>query len=98
MKKLCIALAILGLTGAMFTFTGCDKPKVETEKAVAIEQTAYAQDSEQAVKDEKKAEAPAVKQEAAKPEQAKAAEPKADKAKAPKKAKAVKPAKAEAKK
>lgn len=76
MNKLCVVLTIIGLVGFMFAFTGCDKPKAETEKAIAVAQAVYAQDSEQAVKAEKKADKAVIqkkaKAEQAKPEQKKA--------------------------
>lgn len=73
MLKLFVVLALVGM---MFAFTGCDKPKAETEKAAVAEQV-YAQDVQAGAKEAKEAvkEAP-VKQEAAKPAEAKAEQPK----------------------
>lgn len=73
--KLCVVLCVFGLLAA-FT-TGCDKPKAEPVKAVAVEQQACTQESKPVAKAEKAE----VKQEAVKEEA------KAEKAKPAKKAK-----------
>ena len=79
--KLCVVLCVFGLLAA-FT-TGCDKPKTDFVKAVAVEQQAYTQDVKVAVKEEKKEVKEEVKQAPAKTEKAKSTKKKvkAEKAK-----------------